>query len=280
MIEPVLIIHGGAGRAFLDQKRLKLLRRKISEILTKAYETLETGSALEAVVHAMRLLEDDPEFNAGTGSSLQADGEARLSASLMDGKAGHFAGVINVEKIKNPILVAQALLKETSRVLSGEGAFQFAKKLGLQASDPRTAKAIKRWKEGNEKSHDTVGACALDKFGHLASATSTGGRGFEMPGRVSDSGMPVASFADSFCAISATGVGEEIMEEGLAVKIATRVRDGLSLAQAFQKSFSEVRSCRRRMGAIGLDKEGNVAWDTTTDVLIYGWQKGGQKEIF
>lgn len=280
MTEPVLIIHGGAGRAFSDSKRPGLLRGKISKILSEAYEKLAAGNAIEAVVHATRLLEDDPEFNAGTGSRLQADGQARLSASIMDGRTEHFAGVINIEKIKNPILAARALLKETDRVLSGEGAFQFARKLGLKAADPRTKKAIQQWKEWEEKSHDTVGACALDRDGHLASATSTGGRGFEMPGRVSDSGMPVANFADSLCAVSASGVGEDIIDEGLAIKIATRVRDGASLESAFQKTFEEVKLKQRRMGAIGVDKNGNITWGTTTDLLIYGWQKGAKSGIF
>jgi len=120
-------------------------------------------------------------------------------------------------------------------------------------------------------SYDTVGACALDRFGRLASATSTGGRGFERPGRVSDSAMPVANYADNRSAISATGIGEEIIDEGLAIKIAARVQDGMNLQKAFQKTFDEVRSRGRRMRAIGLDTRGNIAHLTTTETLIYGW---------
>jgi len=278
-MQPVLIIQGGAGRAYKDSRRAARIRKKISRILKLAYEKLADTDALEAVTDAVRLLEDDPEFNAGTGSQLQADGRARLSASIMDGSRLRFAGVINIEKIKNPILVARALLEEKDRVLSGKGAFQFARKLGLKPLDPRTIDSIRRWKKWQEEAYDTVGACALDRFGDLASATSTGGRGFERPGRVSDSGMPVANYADENCAISATGIGEEIIDEGLAIKIATRVQDGLSLARAFKKTFGEIRSRGRQIGAIGLDSKGRIAYASTTAILILGWKVSNRQSI-
>jgi len=272
--QPVLIIQGGAGRGFKDSGRAAQIRRKIARILRFSYQKLKQSNALEAVTYAVRLLEDDPEFNAGTGSQLQADGAARLSASIMDGSELRFAGVINLEKIKNPILVARALLSEKDRILSGAGALHFAKELGLKTNDPRTPQAIRRWKKRKDGGYDTVGACALDRFGNLASATSSGGRGFERPGRVSDSGMPVANYADENCAVSATGIGEEIIEEGLAIRIATRVGDGASLAKAFQKTFGEIQARGHFMGAIGLDSKGNFTAATTTKVLIYGWKKG------
>jgi L-asparaginase len=279
--QPVLIIQGGAGGRFLAPERKKRVRKKILRILKAAHEKLvKTNSSIEAVTYAVQLLEDDPDFNAGTGSQLQADGQARLSASIMDGLRERFASVINIERIKNPILVAKVLLREKDRILAGEGALQFAKKMGLKAADIRTEAAMKRWKKHRGIGFDTVGACALDLKGILASATSTGGRGLEYPGRVSDSGMPVANYADARAAISATGIGEEIIDEGLAIKIATRVRDGLSLRQAFRKTFQEVRLNKRSIGAIGLDSKGHAAWTTTTEILIYGWKKGRRIELF
>ena len=288
--QPALIIHGGAGRGFSakdgsasggkDFGRAAKIRKKLTRILTLSYEKLAETNALEAVTLAIKLLEDVPEFNAGTGSQLQADGEARLSASIMDGSRLRFAGVINLEKIKNPILVARALLEEKDRVLAGKGAFEFAKKLGMKSFDPRTPESILRWKKSKEKGFDTVGACALDRFGNLASATSTGGRGFERPGRVSDSAMPIANYANELCAISATGIGEEIIEEGLAVKIATRVEDGLELREAFQKTFKEIKSRGRQMGAIGVDRKGNLTYQTTTEVLLWAWRKGQISKTF
>ncbi len=280
MTQPILIIQGGAGRGQKDLRRPARIRKKIVRALKSAYKLLLKTNALEAVTYAVQLLEDDPEFNAGTGSQLQADGKARLSASIMDGAKERFAAVINLERIKNPILVARALLNKKDRVLAGEGAFRFARKLGLKPTDPRTPQAIRRWKRHKEGGYDTVGACALDRFGNLASATSTGGRGFEFPGRVSDTGMPVANFADRKCAISATGIGEEIIDEGLAIKIATRVRDGASLQGAFRKTFKEVRARGRRIGAVGLDSRGNAAYAATTEVLLWGSQKGKEQKLF
>lgn len=280
-VQPVLIIHGGAGRNFEDQRRTSRVRKKISRILKLTFQKLIRSTALEAVTDAVKLLEDDPEFNAGTGSQLQSDGKARLSASIMDGSTRSFAGVINIENIKNPILVARALLEEKDRVLAGEGAFRYAtKKLGLKPRDTRTQESIRRWKKHKDGGYDTVGVCALDRFGNLASATSTGGRGFERPGRVSDSAMPIANYADKRCAVSATGIGEEIIDEGLAVKIATRLEDGLTLVQAFRKTFGELQLRGRQIGAIGLDSKGKIFYLTTTEILIGGWQSSKRREIF
>ena len=273
-IQPVLIIQGGAGKAFQDKKRAARIRAKMTRFVKLSYQTLLKTSALEAVTFAVKCLEDDRDFNAGTGSQLQADGIARLSASIMDGSRQRFAAVINLEQIKNPVLVARSLLTEKDRVLCGKEALTFAKSLGMKVQDARTKASIQRWLKTKEEACDTVGACALDRFGHLASATSTGGRGFERPGRVSDSGMPVANFADAWCAVSATGIGEEIIDEGLAIKIATRIRDGLTLQQAFTKTFRELKNRFRKIGAVGLDTKGRVAWSKTTDILIFAWQKG------
>jgi L-asparaginase len=126
----------------------------------------------------------------------------------------------------------------------------------------------------------TVGACARDQYGNLASATSTGGRGFERPGRVSDSCTPAGNYANNLCAVSATGTGEEIMDEALAVRIVTRVIDGMTLEKAFEKTFAEVRSRNHQMGAIGVDHKGNLSHATTTELLIYGWRDGKRVQIF
>lgn len=283
MKQPILIIQGGAGRRSADPRRGARLRQKILRILNRSYERLCGTTALEAVTCAVKLLEEDPEFNAGRGSMLQADGRARLSASIMDGARLRFAGVINLEKIRNPILIARELLEEKARILSGEGALRFARERGFKTEDPRTRAALRRWgkwRQGKETGGDTVGACALDRFGNLASATSTGGRGYERPGRVSDSGMPVANYADVRCAVSATGIGEEIIDEGLAIRIATRVEDSLTLRQAFEKTFREIRSRRRWMGAVGLSAQGEIAHATTTDLLIFGWRRGRRVHVF
>ncbi len=179
---------------------------------------------------------------------------------------------------------ARKTLDVTSCVQSG---FLIKKKidektgLGLKPRDPRTKESVKRWKNRRKvKGYDTAGASALDKFGNLASATSTGGRGFERPGRVSDSAMPAANYANNLCAISATGIGEEIIDEGLAVKIAARVQDGFKLSEAFKKTFREARTRKRSFGAVGLDSKGNAAYQATTEILLWAWQKGKSQYQF
>ena len=273
---PVLIIHSGAGRQVADAGRARALEKKLKRILDPAYARLAESGALDAVTLAVRLLEDDSGFNAGRGAYLQADGKARLSASVMDGSRGRFAAVINLEQIQNPVLAARALLDDKDRVLAGEGAGLFARKLGLKRLKSISRRSRLLWRKWSKSGCDTVGACALDRWGRLASASSTGGRGFERPGRVSDSGMPVASYADRHAAVAATGIGEEIMDSGLAVRIVTRVADGLSLARAFAKTFREARTRGLRLGGIGVDWRGNLAWETPTPALFFAWKRGGR----
>lgn len=280
MPQPVLIIHGGAGRRSKDVARARRIRQKIELILDLSYGKLVNSSALEAVTYAVQMMEDDEDFNAGRGSRLQADGKARLSASIMDGRTEKFAGVVNVQNLRNPVLLAKLLLKEEFRVLSGKGALDFALRKGFRAEDPRTNEAILQWKKSRVRGMDTVGACALDASGALASATSTGGRGYETPGRVSDSGTPAANYANRSCAISATGIGEHILDEALAARIVTRVTDGMTLAEALQKTFKEVKRGKRLMGAIGLDAKGRPGIGYTTEELIYGWTDGQDRRFY
>jgi L-asparaginase len=277
---PALIIHGGAGSAFKDERRKSMVRESLARIVDEAYAALAARGSLEACVHAVSLLEDDPLFNAGIGARLQSDGRSRLSAAVMDGATGRFAGVMNVENIRHPVQVARALLAEKDRNLAGEGAYRYAvERLGMKPMDTRTDASVAAWRLG-AKGSDTVGACAVDADGWLCAATSTGGKGGEIPGRVSDSPMPVATFADERVAVSATGTGEEIIEEGLAIKIAVRVRDGLTMERAFEKSFAEAASARRGMGAIGLDAEGRFSWAKTTPSLIYAWKNPAGTGLF
>lgn len=274
-----LIIHGGAGASAKDPSRKTRLRRVLSSILEQAYSVLLKEGSHAAVLEAVRLMEDDELFNAGTGAQIQADGRARLSASVMDGTKGRFAGVINLENIKNPVRVADRLLEEKHRVLEGEGALKFALARGFRMQDTRTKDSLRRWQKQKAAS-DTVGACAVDARGRLFSATSTGGLGQELPGRVSDSATVAGNFATAFCAVSATGVGEEIVEESLASKLAIRATDSGRLVDAFHLTFREVKRARRLMGAIGVDRNGNFAWGHSTPTLIYAFKSAKKSALF
>jgi len=243
------------------------IRRHLRRISEETFRFLQEHSALASVVFAVQRLEDDPLFNAGTGSVLQRDGRARMSASVMDGATLQFAGVLNIERVRNPILVARALLPKPETVLVGAGALRFARAAGFAPWDPVTPQRRRQWRQALESSHGTVGAVALDREGRLAAATSTGGRAMVRPGRVSDSGMPVGNYANELAAVSCTGHGEAIMQEALAPRIAQRVLDGGSLRAAFAVTFGELKRRAREVAAIGVDRAGRLVWATNVPIL-------------
>ena len=273
-MKPKLILHGGAG----SRKGTQIGKAFIKNIYLQAEAYLKAHSALETVIYAVSLLEDCEYFNAGTGSKLQQDGKARMSASVMDGRLQKFAAVINIENVKNPVQVARLLLEEKDHVLCGNFATHYARKKGFDFYDPVTLRQQKIWrKKFNVSVYGTVGAVALDANGNLAVATSTRGRGHELPGRVSDSAMPCGNYANADAAVSCTGIGEQIIHESLASKIVIRVTDGASLKQAFQKSFKTVRDKKYEIGAIGISKKGDIVCDTTTTHLSAAYRSSKQK---
>ena len=184
-----IIIHGGFFSESSTNDETKVAKQKaLLQIVRDSYAFLQTHSAIETVVYAVSLLEDDALFNAGIGSQIQSDGKIRMSASLMDGTSQKFSGVINIEEVKNPIKVAQLLMNVDDRVLGGEGATNFARTHGFE---PFSTEIPQRKAEYEAKlksnGQGTVGCVVLDNDGKLAVATSTGGKGFEMVGRISDS---------------------------------------------------------------------------------------------
>jgi len=256
-----LIIHGGFFSESDSNEETKIAKQKaLSSIVQQAHIFLQSHTALETVVFAVTLLEDNELFNAGLGSQIQSDGKVRLSASVMDGKTQRFSGVINIEEVKNPIQVAAELLQYNDRVLSGQGALNFARDHGFGYFNPFTQQRLIEYEARlNQKERKgTVGCVALDRNGNLAVATSTGGKGFEIPCRVSDSGTSAGNFANAHAAISCTGVGEDIVSAGLATKIVTRVTDGFSLKEATEKSFAELKEIDGFAGTIGIAATGEV----------------------
>lgn len=269
MTSPVLVIHGGTG-IHPEHKKIGPIRRNLRNISEKAFNYLKTHNALETVSFAVRLLEDDPLFNAGTGSTLQRDGRARMSASIMDGASLRFAAVLNIERVRNPVLVADALLDEQDRVLAGPGATRFARSKGFGVWNPISAARRKQWQQQmrDRSEHGTVGAVALDMEGRLSAATSTGGKGFEYAGRVSDSGTPAGNYANGKVAVSCTGMGEDILDDGLAMRVALRVEDGMPFKKTMALTLQELKANRRRVGLVALDHQGQWAWETTAPLLV------------
>lgn len=277
-----IIIHGGFFSESSTSNETKIAKQNaLLRIVKDAYSFLQSHSALETVVYAVNLLEDDELFNAGIGSQIQSDGKIRMSASLMDGVSQKFSGVINIEEVKNPIQVAQLLMNVDDRVLGGEGAIQFARENGFEAFSTEIPQRKSEY-EAKLKSNrqGTVGCVAIDKEGKIAAATSTGGKGFERVGRISDSATVAGNYANEFCGVSLTGVGEDIVSNATAVKIVTRVTDGFSLKEAFEKTFQELKPYDGFAGAIAIDKDGNIFYQDSHPTMVFASFDGKNKTVF
>ena len=277
-----IIIHGGFFSESSQSHETKVAKQQaLLRIARASHDYLKTHSAVETVVYAVSLLEDDELFNAGIGSQIQSDGKIRMSASLMDGETQKFSGVINIEDVKNPIQVAQKLMPFDDRVLGGDGATNFARQNGFEVFSTEIPQRRAEY-DAKMKSNGsgTVGCVAIDKNGKLAAATSTGGKGFEIPGRISDSATVAGNYANNLCAVSLTGVGEDIVSNATAAKIVTRVTDGFSLRDAFAKTFEELKPYDGFAGAIAIDSNGNVFHQDSHPKMVFASFDGENEEVF
>jgi len=258
---PAVAVHGGAGAlpaqgpaaAGMESARLEGVRRAAAV----ARDVLRSGgSALDAVVSSVALLEDDPAFNAGTGAVLTAAGEAELDASVMDGRSLAAGAVAAVKDVKNPVLLARAVMERSGHVLlAAEGASRFAREAGLPPyPNARLVTEFQRarFEAAPQKlpplgGGGTVGAVARDARGHLAAATSTGGTFLKRPGRVGDTPLVgCGTYADDrLAAVSATGDGERIIRVTLARVAADLVGAGRPAPQA---ALEAVRLLAERVG--------------------------------
>jgi L-asparaginase len=277
-----IIIHGGFFSESSTNHETKVAKQEaLLRIVKDSYEYLKTHSAVETVVYAVSLLEDDELFNAGIGSQIQSDGKIRMSASLMDGSTEKFSGVINIEEVKNPIQVALELMKVDDRVLGGSGATNFARQHGFEKFSTETPqRRIEYEAKLAATGTGTVGCVALDTNGSLAAATSTGGKGFEIPGRISDSATVAGNYVNEFCGVSLTGVGEDIVSNATAAKIVTRVTDGFRLDKAFEKTFAELKPYDGFAGAIAIDKNGNMFHQDSHPSMVFASFDGEYEEVF
>ena len=277
-----LIIHGGFFSESSTNYETKVAKQKALErIVKESYSFLETHSALETVVFAVSLLEDDELFNAGIGSQIQNDGKIRMSAALMDGDTQKMSGVINIEDVKNPIQVAEVLLNYDDKVLGGSGATNFARQYGFEKFSTEIPQRKAEYEAKLKASGiGTVGCVALDKNKKIAVATSTGGKGFEIPGRISDSATVAGNYANEFCGVSLTGVGEDIVSGAVAAKIVTRVTDGFTLEKAFEKTFSELLPFDGFAGAIAIDSNGTIFHQDSHPSMVFASFDGENFEVF
>jgi beta-aspartyl-peptidase (threonine type) len=288
---PAVAIHGGAGA--LDESGTSGLgpdaprQEGVARAAAAAWEVLRSGgSALDAVVLAATLLEDDPTFNAGTGATLTGNGDVELDASLMEGATLAAGAVACVKDVKNPVLLARAVLERSGHLLLvGEGASGFAREMGIPAWPNErlvipqqrarfdAARGVKPATVGG----GTIGAVARDRAGHLAAATSTGGTFLKRPGRVGDSPIIGAgTYADDrLGAVSATGHGEPIIRITLARLVADLVGSGKSAAEAAAEG---IRILGARVGGqggvIAVGPSGEPGFAYNTPAMARAWSDG------
>jgi beta-aspartyl-peptidase (threonine type) len=291
-----LVIHGGAGisREELSAEKEAAARAALEESLRAGFKVLQSGgSSLDAVGMAIVVLEDSPSFNAGRGAVLTSAGAVEMDASIMDGATLKAGAVAGVQGVRNPIRLARAVMDHTPHVmLIGNGAEDFARerKLPFEPPDyfiiPERVRQLERAKEKAAKKQasieslppsfkaGTVGAVALDKAGHLAAGTSTGGMTNKRAGRVGDSPVIGAgTYADDdLVAVSCTGHGEYFIRCAVAHDVAARMRyQNATVGDATRAIIHErLKKMGGDGGLIALDAKGNVATPFNTPGMFHG----------
>lgn len=310
----VLVIHGGAG-TILRKNMTAEKEQAYKDALQKALDAGNTilkngGTAMDAVEVSVKILEDDPLFNAGKGAVFTNDGKNELDAAIMDGRNLKAGSVASVTTIKNPITAARKVMERTEHVmLIGDGAEQFARQNGCEMVDPSYFFTQERW-DGLQKAkkadslkgkkdkasieevkqldnpdnkYGTVGAVALDKHGDLAAATSTGGMTNKRYGRVGDAPIIGAgTYADNnTCAISGTGWGEFFIRLVMAKTISDRMEFGKqSLTDAANEMIlKKLPALGGDGGLIAVDKKGNIAMPFCTEGMYRGYIKSNGERV-
>lgn len=278
-----IIIHGGCGAREDANTHFKDYHEQLKIIIDKAYRYLaDCQDAVESALFAARLLEDNPIFNAGTGSRVQQDGQIRMSASIIESIHNKFAAVINIQDVQYPSNVAYKLMGQHHSILGGHEATKFAhEQLGFPFYNPMTEHRYQEYLELKAGLSGTIGVVALDERGVICAITSTGGAGFEIPGRVGDSPTVAGNFASSAMGISCTGIGEHIINQAVAAKTHTRVKDGMSLDAAVKLAIDESDRLGDYVGLITLDHNGVIATGSTKIAqTLYAYHDGLASHTF
>lgn len=281
---PAVIVHGGTGA--IDEGRLPACIAGCEVAARAGHDVLERGgSALDAVEAAVRVLEDNPEFNAGYGADLNRAGVVEVDACIMDGRLR--AGAVGaVPWIRHPVTLARRVLEDGEHLLLvADGALLFAHEHGIVPESPermiapgaRTRLELAQ-RQRLTPASDTVGACALDGHGGLASATSTGGTAGKRPGRIGDAPLPGAgTYADELAgAASATGHGESIIRVVLCKGAIDRLRQGIDPERAARQAVAElVERTGGEGGIILLDRAGGVGHHASAPHMPWAAMRAG-----
>ncbi|MBK9358154.1 MAG: isoaspartyl peptidase/L-asparaginase [Bacteroidales bacterium] len=289
----VLVIHGGAGNITPERitpEKQGLYEQKLTEALAAGEKVLASGgSALDAVVAAVQLMEECPFFNAGKGAVFNAEGKNELDASIMDGKTLKAGAVAGVMTIKSPVEAARRVMDSSAHVMmAGRGAEEFARIQGLEMVDPSYFYTEESWQEyqkvkarmETEGRKGTVGAVALDMSGNLAAATSTGGMVYKKFGRIGDSPIIGAgTYANNeSCAVSCTGHGEFFIRNSVAYDLSARM---LYLGETVEQASGIIINDKLKIqgangGLIAVDFRGNIAMPFNTSGMFRGYVKKGE----
>jgi L-asparaginase / beta-aspartyl-peptidase len=257
---PAIIVHGGAGR--IQDEELPQRLEGCKDAALAGWKILKQGgSALDAAEAAVVVLEDNPLFNAGTGSTLNSLGKVEMDAAIMEGSTLSAGAVAAVQRIKNPIKLARRVMEDGRHVLLAcEGAQSFARQIGFPECAPElliVETERKRW----EEKHGTVGCVTLDGAGRIAVATSTGGIFKKLPGRVGDSPLlGCGTYADELGGVSCTGHGEAIMRIVMAKSTLELLKGGADPRAAANQAIVLLA---KKTGSIGglivIDRQGRIA---------------------
>lgn len=284
--KPVIVAHGGAGTWRLDRSQAGL--DGVKRAAKTGFEILKKGgSAIDSVMEAVAVMEDDSAFNAGYGSSLNIEKHVEMEASIMDGKTLQAGAAGLLKDIKNPVRLARIVMEKTDHVfVVGEGAEKLAKIFGLERRSPVTAQKLESYEQQKRILQDgkselprlmdlvknypglfeleTVGAVALDKDGNFAAATSTGGFQLKLPGRIGDSPLiGCGTYADNQAgACSATGVGEIAIRLVLTKTVCDFMERGKTAQNAVEMGIrlvnERIPNKYNHMGLISVDIHGNI----------------------
>jgi len=286
-----LVIHGGAGTISPEQITPEMerdLRGGLQRSLDAGHAILKNGgSSLDAVVAAVHVLEDDPLFNAGRGAVFTSAGTHEMDAAIMDGRTLQAGAVGGIKRLKNPILLARAIMEKSPHlILAGDGAEDFARELGLEMVEQEYFYTEQRWQAlervrasrteslSDADRHGTVGAVALDQSGNLAAATSTGGNTNKWPGRIGDTPVIGAgTYANNqTCAVSATGDGEFFIRTVASHDLSALMEyAGMKLAAAARAVIEKVGALGGTGGLIAIDRDGNIALPFNTAGMYRGY---------
>ncbi|RIE15512.1 isoaspartyl peptidase/L-asparaginase family protein [Candidatus Cryosericum septentrionale] len=297
-----IIVHGGVGAVSHDKEEAVIAGVR-GAVKAGSDVLASSGSSLDAVETAIKILEDNPLFNCGTGSVLTFDGEVEMDAAVAYGPALGFGAIAGIKNIQHPISLARMVMEKTDHVLlQGSGAQEFARMMGIAPHNPITEERRVQWREYREKflrgdagdwpklkalmkehpefMHGTVGAVAVDEKGEVTAGTSTGGVFLKLLGRVGDTPLPGAgTYATKFGGASSTGLGESMMRTLITKTACDFMRMGLDAQGASSGAVNMLSNIlRTEAGIIVVDNQGGVGFAQNTPQMAHAYFKKGMSE--